>query len=652
MVEEWVQVQLYERNGELITLDGYYIEKNTLQIKNMNTGRIAIPSIGSNKYVYVSFTYNGRHPKRSVHRIVASTFIHNPDPKNRTHVNHKNEIQGDNRIENLEWVTPSQNNMKIYEGFGRNGTTAKLTGIQVKEVEELLKEGKFTHQHIADVYGVTRKVIGNINTGKSYKRITKRMQGDNLRDSRKLTKEQALEIYNLANSSKLSQSKIGKQYGVSRDLVSDIKRGRCWRSVTGHQNGRKAKSVAKNTKQITENVTTSYEHVIGEDWKDVQLYLNGKFVKIDGYKANLETQQVKSFKQDKVNGRILTKGARCKYPIVSLQIDKKSRVLNLHKVMMDTFKPENVDTLPIINHINGEKADDRLENLERCTHSYNTKQAYDVLGHKARRGEECPASKLTDIQVKEIDKLLHEGKLTQQQIADKCGVKRTAVKDIYNGKAWSHLTGRLNTSKNTDKKYVGKASSTQYGLKLTEEQILSIYNDAWHGGLTRKEIAKKHGVSENIVKCIKLGTTHSYITGKVKASSKNYSLNLTEEKILETYNDAWHSGLKLKEVGRRHGVSNAVVDSIKLGKTHSNVTGHDKASLKNYSSKLTIEKILEIYNDAWHTELTLKEIGRKHGVSNHIVDSIKLGKTHSNVTGHVRGVKLTKISDTTLDDFF
>jgi hypothetical protein len=76
MMEEWVQVQLYERNGELITLDGYYIEKNTLQIKNMNTGRIAIPSIGSNKYVTVSCTYNRRHFHRSVHRIVASTFIH------------------------------------------------------------------------------------------------------------------------------------------------------------------------------------------------------------------------------------------------------------------------------------------------------------------------------------------------------------------------------------------------------------------------------------------------------------------------------------------------------------------------------------------------------------------------------------------------
>jgi hypothetical protein len=45
----------------------------------------------------------------SVHRLVAQTFIHNPQPEVLTIVNHKNGIRNDNSVDNLEWVTHSEN---------------------------------------------------------------------------------------------------------------------------------------------------------------------------------------------------------------------------------------------------------------------------------------------------------------------------------------------------------------------------------------------------------------------------------------------------------------------------------------------------------------------------------------------------------------
>lgn len=58
-------------------------------------------------YLQVSLYKDDAHFTKSVHRLVAQTFL--PNPNNLPSINHKNEIKTDNRLDNLEWCDASYN---------------------------------------------------------------------------------------------------------------------------------------------------------------------------------------------------------------------------------------------------------------------------------------------------------------------------------------------------------------------------------------------------------------------------------------------------------------------------------------------------------------------------------------------------------------
>lgn len=105
--------------------NGYYEASNLGNIRSisrsvynyMKNGRILKAYKKENGYLQVS-RKNLIH--RYVHRVIAETFIPNPD--NKPCVNHKNLIKTDNRPENLEWVTYSENQLHFRKSMRYNQT--------------------------------------------------------------------------------------------------------------------------------------------------------------------------------------------------------------------------------------------------------------------------------------------------------------------------------------------------------------------------------------------------------------------------------------------------------------------------------------------------------------------------------------------------
>jgi len=119
-------------------------------------------------YQRVRLSKDGVAVSFSVHRLVAEAFLNNP--KGLPQVNHKNGIQNDNRVENLEW-TSSKGNMlhASITGLIAHGIRQHSAKLNETIVDEIL-QSKDSLKVLAIKYKVTPQAISKVRNGKTWQR--------------------------------------------------------------------------------------------------------------------------------------------------------------------------------------------------------------------------------------------------------------------------------------------------------------------------------------------------------------------------------------------------------------------------------------------------------------------------------------------------
>lgn len=145
-VDRFISYETRLRNGKIQT-----VTKKEIGKENSYSG------FDADGYLMVRIL---RHPdikiRCSIHRLVAMTFI--PNPENKKEVNHKNGIITDNRVENLEWVTPTENMHHSFTNFRK----CKVTRDQCDEIIEKWKNKTHSNKQLCEEYNISPAQVSRI----------------------------------------------------------------------------------------------------------------------------------------------------------------------------------------------------------------------------------------------------------------------------------------------------------------------------------------------------------------------------------------------------------------------------------------------------------------------------------------------------------
>lgn len=126
------------------------------------------------------------------------------------------------------------------------------------------------------------------------------------------------------------------------------------------------------------------------------------------------------------------------YVLFHLKIKNKSYVKSIHRLVAQAFIP-NPENKPQVNHKDGNKQNNCVDNLEWVTSKENIKHSWENKLNWSYKGEDHKNSKLSEENVLNIRSEYKPFVCTHQMLATKYKISKHTVRDIIRRKSWIHL---------------------------------------------------------------------------------------------------------------------------------------------------------------------------------------------------------------------
>ena len=167
-MEIWKDIENYKDKYQISNMGNV----KSLKYLGHKKEKIMVPNKISNGYLQIALLKNNERKMKLVHRLVIETFVGNSDLQ----CNHINGIKTDNRIENIEYCTQSENakhsfKIGLQNNKGESHPSNKLREDDVKLIRKLVEKFDIKQKTVAYLFGVSKYCISDIIRGKTWNHV-------------------------------------------------------------------------------------------------------------------------------------------------------------------------------------------------------------------------------------------------------------------------------------------------------------------------------------------------------------------------------------------------------------------------------------------------------------------------------------------------